>query len=603
MSIADSPTPPSSAEPERITHFERSKEASAQLRGSLALELQAESGHFSEPSKNLLKFHGIYQQDDRDLRKQVKRYSFMVRCKLPGGRLTGAQYLALDALADRYGNGSLRITTRGDVQFHGVLMGELKESVAAINDTLVTTFGACGDVVRNVVCCPAPPAPNGDPLREELYRLARRISDRFLPQTAAYHEIWLDGERLASGAPTDAGEAAAREPIYGSSYLPRKFKIGIAAPGDNCVDVYTHDVGLVTIRAEHDGGRLAGFNLLVGGGMGATPSKAATFPRLADTLAFVTPDEVEGVIEAIVRLYRDVGDRFDRKRARLKYVLHDWGVEAFRGALEERLGRPLAPPRPAPPLDLHLHLGWREESEGRWTLGLSIENGRVRDSDPSGENDPSGEGRRLKSGLRAIVEAVRTAVHLTPNQDLLLTGIADSDRGRVEAILAAHHIPQAHQLSNLRLYSMACPAFPTCGLAITDAERALPGLIDRLEAEVAALGLAGERLAIRMTGCPNGCARPYVADLAFVGKLPHRYDVFVGGRLDGTRMNVLFREAVPSEELLDAVVPLFARFRDEREAGESFGDFCARVGVEALRASSPGALVPEALELAEVAHA
>lgn len=585
---------PTTETTEKKTQIERLKEGSAHLRGTLSAELHSEAPTFSEGSKTLLKFHGIYQQDDRDTRKQEKRYSFMVRCKMPGGRLDAAQYLALDGLAGRYGNGSLRITTRGDFQFHGVLKSGLRAAVEAINTTLVTTFGACGDVVRNVVCCPA---PLGDPVREEIYHHARAISDRFLPQTGAYHEVWLEGEKLA--VPAAAGGAAAApeaEPLYGEAYLPRKFKIAIAAPGDNCVDVYTQDVGLVAVAA---GGALLGFNVLAGGGMGATPSKEATFPRLADPLAFVLPEEAAEVIEAILLVWRDAGNRVDRKRARLKYLLHDWGVERFRAEVEARVGRALPRPAPVPEMDLHLHAGWHRErpgADGRWTLGLSIENGRLRDEEGEG-------GRRLRSGLRAIVEAVRPHVHLTPNQDLLLAGIADSDRARVEELLAEHRIPLPHELSNLRLYSMACPAFPTCGLAITESERALPGVIDRLEREVARLGLAGERLAVRMTGCPNGCARPYVADLAFVGRAPQRYDVFVGGRLDGTRINTLYRESVPAGDLLETVVPLFRLFRDERLEGESFGDFCARAGAAGLRSRFAGFVeAGEAVEIGEVAH-
>ncbi len=598
--VPEPPLQPSPASgPEKTTAFERTKEESAHLRGTLAAELHGGAEQFSEPAKNLLKFHGIYQQDDRDTRKEGKRYSFMVRCKLPGGRLDADQYLALDGLAERYGNGSLRITTRGDFQFHGILKGELRAAVATVNETLVTTFGACGDLVRNVVCCPA---PLGDPLREEIYRHARAISDRFLPRTGAYHEIWLEGEKLGSEVPFLEAPAGEAEPIYGQTYLPRKLKIALASPGDNCVDVYTQDVGLVAIE---EGGALAGFNVLAGGGMGATPSKEATFPRLADPIGFAKPEEAAEVVEAIVRLFRDAGHRVDRKRARLKYLLHDWGVERFRAELEKRLGRPLPPPRPVPPMDLHLHLGWHRErreggdSGGRWTLGLSIENGRLKDEEGR-------SGRRLKSGLRAVVEAFRPEVHLTPNQDLLLVGLASEDRARVEALLSAHRIPLPHQLSNLRVYSMACPAFPSCGLAITEAERALPGLIDQLEREVARLGLADERLAVRMTGCPNGCARPYVADLAFVGRAPHRYDVFAGGRLDGTRMNVLYREGVPAADLLETVLPLFVLYRGERRPGEAFGDFCARLGVEGLRSRTadplPAAAGPER-PVAEVVHA
>jgi sulfite reductase (ferredoxin) len=540
------------------------KEESRQLRGTIAADLSADAPSVGDISRQLLKFHGLYEQDDRERRKQgAKSYSFMIRSKLPGGRLTPAQYLAHDELASRFGNGTLRITTRQDIQLHGVLKRDVKPSIAAMNRALVTTFGACGDVVRNVACCPLPAT---DALRVALVELASGISKRMMPRTQAYHEIWLDGELQHDG-----GDAANEEPIYGRGYLPRKFKIAVAYPGDNCVDVFTQDVGIVAIAER---GALAGFNVLVGGGQGMTHNKPETFPRLGDAMAFVRPAEVIDVVEQIVCVQRDHGDRGNRRHARLKYLIHDRGVEWFRREVEARLGRTLAPPLPMPPFALELHLGWRRQSPGRWSLGIPVENGRIQDAGNV----------RLKSGVHAIVERFDKPVILTPNQDVLLTDIADGERAAIEEVLDRHGIVRDHELSQVRLHSMACPALPTCGLALADAERALPAVVRELEGEIARLGLGALRLTVRMTGCPNGCARPYVADIAFVGRSLDRYVVLVGGRSDGTRLNRAYRDLVPRRELVATVLPLLVRYKQSRAEGESFGDFCDRVGIEALQA-------------------
>ncbi len=540
------------------------KDESRQLRGTIASDLSAHAPSVGAGSRQLLKFHGLYEQDDRERRKQgTKSYSFMIRSKLPGGRLTPAQYLAHDELASRFGNGTLRITTRQDLQLHGVLKGHVKPSIAAMNRALVTTLGACGDVVRNVACCPLPAT---DALRAALVEVARGISERMMPRTRAYHEIWLDGELQH-----DDGDTACEEPIYGRTYLPRKFKIAVAYPGDNCVDVFTQDVGIVALA---EGGALAGFNVLVGGGQGMTHKKPETFPRLGDALAFVRPAEVIDVVERIVCVQRDHGDRSDRRHARLKYLIHDRGVDWFRGEVEARLGRTLVPPLPMPPFALELHLGWRRQSPGRWSLGIPVENGRIQDAG----------GVRLKSGVHAIVAHFDKPVILTPNQDLLLTDIADGERVAIDTTLDRHGVVRDHELSQVRLHSMACPALPTCGLALADAERALPAVVRELEGEIARLGLGAERLTVRMTGCPNGCARPYVADVAFVGRSLDRYVVLVGGRSDGTRLNRAYRDLVPRQALVATVLPLLVLYKQSRADGESFGDFCDRVGIEALQA-------------------
>ena len=553
-----------------LSAVEKLKEGSGGLRGDLAAQLAADAPHFTGTGAQLLKFHGSYQQEDRDRRRERRgtgeepAYQFMVRCKIPGGLLTAGQYLALDELAGCYGNGTLRVTTRQDNQFHGVVKGDLKATIRALNDVLVTTLGACGDVVRNVVTCPAP-LPGG--LRSEVLQLARRVSDHLLPRTRAYHEIWLNGEQVAEGAPQP-------EPIYGSRYLPRKFKVAIAFPDDNCCDVHSNDLGFLVVS---DGGRLAGFNVLVGGGLGRTHGKQDTYPRLADTLGFAATDEAIEVAEAVVKVQRDHGDRGDRRHARLKYLLDERGLDWFRDEVERQLGRPLAPPAPVQVQAIEDHLGWHDQADGRSFYGVFVENGRIQDI---------GE-RRLRSGLSRIVRTLGPGVRFTPQQNVLLTDIPNGRRALVERILADHGVLREETLSAVRRWSMACPALPTCGLALAEAERALPDVVTQLERELERLGLADAALTVRMTGCPNGCARPYTADLAFVGRSLDKYAVFVGGSMLGTRLGVVYADLVPRNQLVAAVRPLFERYRDERLGAERFGDFCHRVGVEALRASVP----------------
>ena len=544
---------------------EQIKAESNFLRGETAAQLQETTSHFKEAGKQVLKFHGVYQQDDRDQRSGGGRqYSFMVRAKIPGGRVTAEQYLAQEELADRYGSGTLRVTTRQDFQLHGILKGDLQEAIRHINETLLTTFGACGDVVRNVVCCPA---PEGNPLRLELEQRSQQISDHFLPRTRAYHDIWLDGEKVYNGQQ----HVETVEPIYGDTYLPRKFKIGIAYPGDNCIDVYSQDVGLIPIA---EGETLKGFNVLVGGGLGMTHKKPDTFPRLADLLAFVTPEALIPLLEHIVGIQRDHGNRADRRQARMKYLIHAWGLPRFRKELEQRLGDTLKKPVPMPPFELDLHLGWHRQVDGRYYLGLSVENGRIQDVGA----------RRLKSGLHEIVTRFRPEMRLTANQDVLLSGFRAEDQAEVTSLLEAYGIRQEHELSNARKYAMACPALPTCGLALAESERVLPSFIDQLEVTLADLGLSDEKFSVRMTGCPNGCARPYVSDIGIVGRSLDQYTVFVGGQMDGTRLNKPFKDLVPLGELVATLRPLLVWFKEDRIAGESFGDFCHRVGVDALQA-------------------
>lgn len=553
-------------DPAKLSKAERLKLESAGLRGDLGQQVSADGDQFGGTALTLLKFHGIYQQDDRDARKAArasggtKQHSLMVRSKVPGGVSTAEQYLAQDDIAGRYGNGTLRITTRQDFQFHGVLKDNIKPTIAALNEVLVTTFGACGDVVRNVMSCPEPVAGE---LREQILAHTRDLSDRLLPATRSYHEVWLDGEQVAGGEPEP-------EPLYGRTYLPRKFKIALAFPGDNCVDVYSNDIGIVP--AVEDGG-LTGFTILAGGGLGMTHGNENTHPRVADPICFVTPEELAPVVETIVAIQRDHGNRVDRKRARLKYVLETWGVDAFRQELEARLGRPLLPAPPIDWRDAADHLGWAEQGDGKWYLGLLIDNGRIADTPAA----------RLRTGLRAVIQRFRPGIRLTAQQNIILSDITAADRSAVEAILREHGIPLPDELPVLRRHAMACPALPTCGQALAEAERTLPGILEELEGVLVELGLAGERFSVRMTGCPNGCARPYLGDLGIVGRTLGKYHIYAGGDFNGTRLSREIAALVPEQELVPTLRPVLLAFREERLPGETLGDYCNRAGVERLQ--------------------
>lgn len=560
------------------------KESSRQLRGTVLEELGRDSDHFSEADKQLIKFHGSYQQEDRDARKNRgkagvgKHYMFMVRCKIPAGRLTAAQYLAVDELASAYASGTLRFTTRQGIQLHGVLKRDLKATIAGINACLLSTLGACGDVERNVMACPA---PHHDGLHAQLQDTAALIASHLAPRTRGYHEIWLNGQRV-EGIPGTAENAPVEEPLYGKVYLPRKFKTGLTLPEDNCIDIYAQDLGLLAIVED---GAIVGYNVLVGGGMGMTHGNATTFPHMARPICYVPAKAVVGTAEAVVKLFRDHGNRADRKRARIKYLVHDWGVEKFREVLAEYVGGPLQLPRPIDVTGFDTHLGWHAQGDGRWFYGLSVENGRVKDEDKF----------RLRTALRTLVQRFQPAVRVTPLQDVLLCNLAEGDRAEVERILAEHGVLTPDQLSLVQRYSMACPATPTCGLAISEAERTLPQVIDQFEAELKRLGLENEKFAVRMTGCPNGCARPYQSDIGLVGRSGDKYTVFVGGNVAGTRLNFPLRDLVPLGEVVPLLVPVLERFKRDRQGQESFGDYCYRLGAEKLQAFLP--------DLGKAAHA
>jgi sulfite reductase (ferredoxin) len=573
MSSAASQTTPAAAKRSAV---EGIKESSRQLRGTIALELAHDSDHFNDQDKQLLKFHGTYQQDDRDARKDRRKdgvgkyFMFMVRCKIPGGKVTSDQYLALDQLADRHGNGTLRITSRQGIQFHGVLKSDLQATIKGINDCLLSTLGACGDVERNVM---APPAPFETGIYAELQANADLLARHLAPRTTAYHEIWLNGKNVTDAPPLAAGGGeGVDEPIYGKVYLPRKFKTGFALPEDNSVDLYAQDLGFL---AHVENNTIAGYNVLVGGGMGMTHGNAATFPHLAQPMCYISADQLVPAAEAVIKLFRDHGNRGDRKRARIKYLVHDWGVDKFREMLAGYLPFALVLPRSMEVHGFPLHLGWRPQGDGRYYYGVSVENGRIKD-----------EGSlRLRSALRALVQRLRPRLRLTPMQDILLCDLPASARADIERTLREHGVSLPEQLSEVQKHSMACPAIPTCGLAITESERSLPAVMDQFETELRRLDLADEKISIRMTGCPNGCVRPYQSDIGLVGRSGDKFTVFVGGNLAGTRLNFLLKDLVPQSEIVLTLLPLLESYQRSRRGGEGFGDYCQRIGPEQARAS------------------
>ncbi|NOX54862.1 MAG: NADPH-dependent assimilatory sulfite reductase hemoprotein subunit [Planctomycetes bacterium] len=551
----------------KLTKLEYLKENSHQLRGSLAEELANDRDHLSGDAAQILKFHGSYQQRDRDRRggPQDRAYMFMIRTAIPGGRLTARQLLAEMDLSDRYGNGTLRITTRQDLQLHGIVKKNLRSTIRAINDVQLTTFGGCGDVERNVMCCPAP--DNASPVRAEMQEMANRFAKHLQPRTRAYYEIWLQDSEGHKRNVTEFRPV--EEPIYGDRYLPRKFKTGFALPEDNCVDVLTNDLGFIGIVEEE---RIVGYNVAIGGGQGMTPAVKTTFPAIAQTIGFVSPDQVLAVGEAVVKVFRDFGNRTDRKRARLKYLIADRGLGWVKTQVEEYLGQPLAEARPHSIRNAQDHLGWHEQSDGRLFVGINVENGRIQDTDRI----------RLKTALRTLLAQYDFPVRLTPLQSLILCDIDPDNRSAVERILADHGVEPAEQQTQAHRYAMACPALPTCGLAITESERVMPSLMDHLDAELRRFGLADLRIAVHMTGCPNGCARPYTSDIGIVGKARGRYTIYLGGNVAGTRLSFKFLDMVPLEQIVPTLIPLLESYQTERHDEESFGDFCVRKGRDAL---------------------
>ncbi|MCC6664158.1 MAG: NADPH-dependent assimilatory sulfite reductase hemoprotein subunit [Polyangiaceae bacterium] len=552
---------------EKLSEVERVKLASLGLRGDIAGQLAAGAEPFDDASYHLLKFHGTYQGYDRDSaterkqRGEDKAWEFMIRARIPAGRMTAQQYLGLDDLATRYGAGSLRVTTRQTIQFHAVAKGDLKATIAGINHALLTTLATCGDVVRNVT---ASPAPIADARHRRLQDDARLLSTALLPTSRGYHEIWLGEERVDSGAGIEP------DPLYGERYLPRKFKIGIATPDDNVVDVLTNDLGIVAL---FEGDTLQGYNLALGGGLGMTHNKPKTYPRLATPLVFIGPDDLLRGARAVVELQRDHGDRADRRHARLKYLVDEKGAAWIKAELEKYVGAALEDARPMPAFKVVDHTGWHAQGDGKWYYGLSIPSGRIRDQGNV----------RLRTALRAVVERFRPTPILTPTQDLLL---ADLPRGALlplEALLTAHGVKLPGAYSPVARWALACPALPTCGLALNEAERIREPLVDRIDAALAKAGLANEKLSVRITGCPNGCARPYAGEIGIVGRTAADYAIFLGGDFEGTRLNRRVFDRVPLEAIPATLAPIFRAYAAERGDGERFGDWCHAQADDRLR--------------------
>jgi sulfite reductase (NADPH) hemoprotein beta-component len=545
-----------------LTPVEKVKAASRLLRGTLAEGLaDPVTGAIAEDDTHVIKFHGSYQQDDRDLREERRlqklepAFSFMIRTRLPAGICSSAQWLALSALAREGANGTLRLTTRQAFQLHGILKRDLKTVMQRIHAAFLDTLAACGDVNRNVM---ASATPVESEVHAEAHDFARRISEHLLPRTHAYREIWLDGERVR-----DAEES---EPVYGRTYLPRKFKIGIAVPPDNDVDVFSQDLGFIAIV---EGGRIAGFNVTAGGGMGTTHQESATFARLGDVLGFVTADQVLAVAEAVVTTQRDFGDRTNRKHARLKYTIADRGVEWFRGEVERRSGLRFEPARPFAFTTQGDRFGWTRGIDGLWNQTLRIESGRVADR----------AGALLFTGLASIAAAHAGGFRLTPNQNLVIARVQEADRTRIDTLVRQYGLDGFRAASPVRRDALACVALPSCGLAMAEAERYLPRLVYQVESLLARHALLGEPLALRITGCPNGCARPFLAEVALVGKAPGRYNLFLGGDGRGERLTVLHLENADEPTILATLDGLLARHAAERAPGERFGDFLWRRGL------------------------
>ena len=554
----------------KLTHNEELKAASPTLAGNLAATMQdPNADRFSDDDTQFLKFHGIYQQDDRDLRKTGKKFMFMIRGRIPGGVLTPKGYLTYDRLATDYGNNTLRLTSRQSFQFHGVVMKGLGPLMKNINAAMMDTLAACGDVNRNVM---APPAPATNGLGIRLHDDARRVSEALLPKTSAYHSIWVDGVQLNL---EDAKSKDFEDPLYGRTYLPRKFKVAFAIAPVNDVDLFTNDLGYIAVTGPD--GELVGYNVTAGGGLGRSHGNSMTYPRMADVIGFITPDKLTDVARGVLTVHRDYGDRTDRKHARLKYVLEERGVDWFRAEVEKRVGFKFEPARPFEFTSQSDMFGWHQQADGRWFLGLFVLSGRIKDDGDY----------RLKTALRTAVEKFGPEVRLTPSQNIILCNFPADQKDAVTAVFAEHGVPVENQASIIRRASMACPALPTCGLSLAESERYLPGLLDRIEGVLGELGMGDEEIVIRMTGCPNGCARPYMAEIGFVGKAPGRYQLWVGGNEASTRINKIYKDVVKDAEIVPELKALFERWRATRVGSERFGDWAARVVWPELAAPAP----------------
>lgn len=547
---------------DKLDEMEHIKYRSNYLRGTIKEGLADEiTGAIAEDDTKLLKFHGSYMQDDRDIRDERRKqklepaYSFMIRVRVPGGTATADQWIAMDDISTEYANNTIKLTTRQAFQFHGILKRNLKSSMQSIHHAVMDSLAACGDVNRNVMCNPNPYQSG---VHKEVDTLATKISDHLSPQTGAYHEIWLDDEKIV-----DTKEEV--EPMYGKTYLPRKFKIGIAVPPSNDIDVYSQDIGLIAV-IEDD--QLVGFNVTVGGGMGMTHGDTKTYPQVGRLLGYFPKEEAVDVCEKILTIQRDYGNRENRKNARFKYTVDRLGVDFIREELNKRLGWEIEEAKPFEFKHNGDRYGWTEGS-GKWHFTLFIQNGRVKDTSDY----------KLKTALREIAEIHTGDFRLTPNQNLIIANVAKSKKQQIQKIIDQYGITDGEHYTGLRRNSMACVAFPTCGLAMAESERYLPTLINKIEGLLDEAGLNEEEITIRMTGCPNGCARPALAEIAFIGKAPGKYNMYLGGGFTGNRLNKLFKENIGEDEILESLKPILIQYGKEKNDGEHFGDFVIRKGI------------------------
>lgn len=547
---------------EKLSANEGIKTRSNYLRGTLTEGLQdLSTGSLSEDDQQLLKFHGTYQQDDRDIRagrranKLEKAFSFMIRIRVPGGVTTPQQWIEVDRMADEFANGTIKLTTRQAYQLHGIIKSNLKRTIKEINDTAMDTIAACGDVNRNVMCYPNPFLSQ---VHADVLKISQEISDHLTPQTRAYHEIWLDGEKVE----TSEEEI---EPIYGKTYLPRKFKIAVALPPSNDVDIYANDLSFIAI-VENE--KVVGYNVAVGGGLGMTHGDEKTFPRAANVIGFCKPEQVVDVAEKVVLVQKDYGDRTNRKHARFKYTVEDRGEEWIKSELNKHLGYDLEPVRDFTFEDNGDRFGWMEDDRGHSHYTMFVQGGRVLDT----EDYP------MRTGLREIAKIHEGDFRLTANQNLVIADIAPNKKAAIVALLKQYGIADSHEKSGLRLSSIACVALPTCALALAEAERGLPGVIDSLEEKLEEVGLRHDAITIRMTGCPNGCGRPFLAEIAFVGRGPGRYNLYLGGGHNGMRLNKLYRQDLKQENIRKTLDPILERYSKDRNEKETFGDFVIRAG-------------------------
>ncbi|MEM9444148.1 MAG: NADPH-dependent assimilatory sulfite reductase hemoprotein subunit [Verrucomicrobiota bacterium] len=562
---------PQSKKVQNLAKNESIKTASNYLRGTLIEGLADQTtGSLAADDTQLTKFHGIYQQDDRDVRKERRKqklepaFSFMIRVRVPGGVCTPKQWLEMDEIATTYANQTLKLTTRQAFQFHGVIKSNLKTTIQDINKAVLDTIAACGDVNRNVMCNPN---PYQSTLHADALKTAQDISDHLTPRTKAYHEIWLTDEAGEKHQVTVDPEHSNREeePIYGKTYLPRKFKIVVAIPPSNDVDIFAHDLGFIAIIEEE---KIVGYNITVGGGMGMTHGNEKTYPRLADVMGYCLPEQVVEVAEKVVLVQRDYGDRNDRKHARLKYTIEDHGLDWFKAEVEKRLGYKLEDPKPFHFDDNGDRYGWTEDANGSHHLTLFITNGRVKDS----------KDLPMLTGLREIAKIHTGDFRLTANQNLIIANISSTQKPAIKQLLEKYNMHDTYEASGMRLNSMACVALPTCGLSLAESERYLPSLIGELETVLEECGLRDDAITIRMTGCPNGCARPYIAEIAFVGRGPSSYNVYLGGGFVGDRLNKLYKQSVKASEIKGLLKPVILDYAQTRKGGEKFGDFVIRKG-------------------------